>query len=484
MIQNATIRSGASGTPAEQTAWQDKKCLLYGFKQGGGLGDIAAVFRFAKEINKAGIPRESIVIVTNVPDTEMFNPKNKYTVIDSKEVEKIQSVAVQVFVPVCGLDWLGLFLPRGIPTLALSEYGLPVRCPSELEKSEWFISKAMGLDTRKGELGILIDSSLYSWAFESKSKEEKIEQLSKLSPGLKELFFDEDNAKDLILHMGYAQSNKLLMAYVVALTGLHSKDERDLMVFLPGDRYLKEFYNESFLDLCRQKGIKAVNFLQYDKERERATLAKTHVLSESGKTLNIVIGQMAPKDLKHVRKAAEKETVSSGNQSLGESISNLQSIIYEDYGHMPGLVSNLQDLYGDTIKILGTSSAKIDDFRTIERLFRQHRFDKYQTITAKSREICEQQNCIPAAKGFIDTLLTTPKNEDAYPLNWHKEKSVNLESFPFDKPVFLTLDQLCDLRLDRSGKSQLSVFSDSLFESESVAGGLHLVIRLRDSSKN
>lgn len=89
---------------------------------------------------------------------------------------------MQVFVPVCDLSEPGPHLARRAPSILLSEYGFPVRSPEILEKSEWFISKAMGLHSEKGEVGILIDSSLYKWASFPKSNKEKEEQLSKLPP--------------------------------------------------------------------------------------------------------------------------------------------------------------------------------------------------------------------------------------------------------------------------------------------------------------
>ena len=450
-----------------------------------GAGDISCAVKVATILNKRLlIPIERIEIATNKPElVEIFN-KRSFKVLSYTEAIKLDNVYLQIAVPAF-LPVLAGFIARGIPTLLISEYGFESSEISIRFPHPWLSCHSFGLNAAESELGIMISPGLVKHGFSEKSLLpcERLKHLEKLE--CKWLSNAILNGKSIIdfdqscrLYQGYTSTYIGAWSYIGAICLLNQEDPKDLIFVMSGkscnsENYLKRVQLD-FKQFAASQKIKEMRFIS-----EKSEVAVVEVNPSNGFSVTIIHGLIEYRSLKKVILAAEKETITTGDQSLSEAISCNKSWLYEIRDHKRDLADALADIALDkdcdfTITVDFGAFFRIEHCREMFKNFFDAKKNDYFSITSVNEEIINNFDAMKQLPSHIDELTSQAPSS---PLLTFSEESPESYTIPFNQWVVLNLEQILALKIDvYTGKSSISKYQDSEFSTQNL-GELYFLQR-------
>lgn len=452
----------------------NKKYLLVCDKV-NNLGDLSEGLKVANDLyERLKVPLKNIFVVSNdIKGCELFN-KNNFKIRNSglKKVKGLiekYKIDLQIIVPTDNL--VALWKVTGqIPALALCEYNFKVA-----QSTDHFVCKTLGLGTEG--MGILIDHSLVKWGFseDAKNSFKRLQQLEGVNLGLQQAIlgkkslpneshflsavqkFDDKSR----LYMSYARE-QVLVKYIKKIIKLNHEETKHL-VFVLSDISL------SFIEKIDLKswGIRKRKIIVLNSENLKSECVEK-IFMESGKKIKIVVSRLLHVEMLCMFKAAERQVVVTGDQSLTEAISGNMEFVYAAPDHKHELERKLQAFNYPTFQ-----------YETNNRSFPN--FSSLETISASNKKICEEQDYFPK---FVDLIqqrlnslvLSIPSLESI------SDTQEFLDAIELDTEYIITIQQMIHLRLQYSGKSELTRFADSLFDYKKMGLKRYSIKRMLDTA--
>ena len=467
----------------------DKNYLVIGHCL-DGAGDISCAVKVATILNKRFlIPIERIEIATNNPKmVEIFN-KRSFKVLSYAEAKELDNVYLQIAVPAF-LPVIADFIGCGIPTLLINEYGFKSSETSIRFPHPWLSCHSFGLNLAKRELGIIISPGLVKHAFSQESlvSLERLKHLEKvkckwLSNAILNGKSIGDFDQSCRLYQGYTSKSIAAWSYIGAICLLNQQDPKDLIFVMPGtscclQSYLAKFKLD-FNQFAVSQNIKAISFISEESK------AVVEVDPSNAISVTIIYGSIEYRSLKKVLLAAEKETITTGDQSLSEDISCNKSWQYEMRDHKFALASDLADIASAKDHNLTVTTdfvspfLEIDHCRRIYSNFLEAKKNDYVSMSSMNKEIIDNFDAMKQLPKLIDELTSRSPSP---PLLSFIEKSPESYMIPFNQWVVLNLEQILALKIDvYTRKSSISKYQDSEFSTHNL-GELYFLQRISQRS--
>lgn len=438
-------------------------CLIYSHAL-DGLGDISAAFKIAKWANKhLSISKEKIVIATNdLEKAEILNNKN-FKIIPYYEAENWAPPFLQIIVPT-STSYIKHPLSKGIPTLCLSEYGFADEAKG-YQNYNWIACLALGINVKKGQLGICIYNKLKERGFSSNSlfSSERIKFLYKANPFLVKFLTQNKEAEQFDtsdrLYLGYVRETIAAQSFIKAVLSLNQTNAKNLVIVLPGNT-VNEYAISSTLNTALQsKDIQDIQLEFYNHHNHTSTILKSYALNSSGKTLRIITGSFYHADLKKILLASEKETVVTGDQSLSEAISANKNWFYETRDHKRTFAQDLQ--ISSSVPLVSSPGWKYDHHNQLVESFNSRMANNYSLCTKLNTQLIECDMTNPL-KETVAKLLSS--RHDAV-LSVSPDKKIIPADLPFGKIVKINSQQITDLKISTATMmTEVPGFENSIFE--------------------
>ena len=444
----------------------DKYCVIYGHIL-DGLGDISTACKIAKWTTKQlNIPAEKVIIATNDHQkAEIINQK-KFKILHYHEAENLFPLFLQIVVPTSA-SCVKYLLSKGIPTLCLIEYGFSSEA-KYYQNYNWIACHALGINKKKGELGICINEGLKKWGFSPNSlnSSERLGYLYKVTPSLLSCIIGQLSAANFDalnrLYLGYVKSPMAALSFIKAILNLNQTDDKNLVMVLPGNT--EHFFNTTLIDLKTSsylKDFQRFEVVYYNHLDKTSTMLESITLNPIGKTLRIIKGNFYHADLKKILIASEKEMVVTGDQSLSEAISANKSWFYETRDHKRSFAVDLQSFSSHLI--ISNTGWTYDNHKALESIFLQRKANDYNLSTELNTKLI-QFNLTNSLKEVVNKILSSP-HETVLSVN--ADKKITPSDLPLGKIVKLNGEQISDLEISTATMmSEVKGFENSIFETE------------------
>ncbi len=341
----------------------------------GGYGDIRASVNLI-EIFKKHVPVNQIALSLS-KDKEVFLSVFKEKLKDIKIIHEDDKQAVDAFNPtlVLGFNHIGPGSPLferepKIPSLIFEEYGNDPHDPDQYLQSNFFREFSLGINTKENPdtarygLGIFIQDDLVAYYKDKRNENAHfrlVENLPKLPSKLLSAVTDDQTAEE------FSQKNSLYFSYLnghekkqykrafIGAAILLNEDKRDLVVVFPGGpgflvpQTLKETHllSKQMVSFLVEHGFTHCEFrysrsLTYDFQKQLLPLTgnKTKCLRK----LTIVSSPLVHEDFILLLKAAEKEVILTGDESISEGLALGKKTFYECLSHKNRFSTTLSDL--------------------------------------------------------------------------------------------------------------------------------------------
>lgn len=343
-----------------------------------GFGDIACSLKITNYlVENCGFNQKNISIVTTKPEIVSIFNKHALNVISPEVAKKINAPSIKIVVPIRSYDNICQPLLEGkIPFIILWEYGIkntPV--PNYLSQTPHLV-KSLGLED--DEEGILIEKEMQECS--DLSKEERLQKLEMINPILKNALIGD-------LYFGYVYECKILTKFLKAIVK-YNKGNNLTFIFPGNDR--KITIPEKL------EGVGSIEIFHFESTLE---LKEKIEFSKEGKQVRIITGTINHNDIKWIQVAAKKETIVTGDQSLGQAISTIRSrFIYECLPHKVNLGGSLKKLYPINPNLESPKA------KSILQYFISCKAQKKQ-FAEVSQEICLKRNAFLKIPFLIQELV-------------------------------------------------------------------------------
>lgn len=453
----------------------------------GGLGDLACGAHIVQFLKEMHIPEDHILFCTRNP-SEMIpfhSLIGRCRVLMKEEALSIHNVGMHIIAPVPVSSFMPDYLATGKPILTIREYGKPP-FPHPLIPSSCWQSTSFGLQKERGELGIFIDKDLDTWARSSDAQDphRKAETLFQ-NPFLASELLGEEKSPDhfaatTMFYFGYASKTESIIAFLLALDEMNRESSKDILLVVPRQDPQKLFSN--LQSWKHELHVGSVFLRTYFAEHPFSR--RFQAQREVSKKLTIITGSFSLEDIRCFLMSSERETIATGDQSLGLALSAHKNFVYEALPHKEEFIRELIPLFGQEAIAQISPSGYMDiqgQKDLFLRSFLRHRKDAYQQLSKLCSTIATEGDCQASLKGTIETLLAswrTAQIERSPPLTFlHRDpSSAFFTKIPFDRPTVLTTDQYSQLYIDE--RTHLSpLLPDSVFEEEDNHIGYSVIIR-------
>lgn len=173
------------------TEYLKGKKMLFRLRERGGFGDIACCLKIATAlVERGGLSRNDIIISGEAEEEKihLFN-RLGFEILDTEEASEVHGIALQVILPMANSGPDHGQILGNIPTFGVYEYsylpdGLRLQ-PFPNEGVRLF--KALGVSSKRDELGIYIDKDLADWGFSAQASDpkERLSHLRQINPELR-----------------------------------------------------------------------------------------------------------------------------------------------------------------------------------------------------------------------------------------------------------------------------------------------------------
>lgn len=419
-----------------------KKVLVIS-EQLGGLGDVVCGLRCLEHLHsQLKIPHENLYFSTNASpeDVNLLNRKN-FKVLTYTECSEL-AINLQIVIPCPELK-----LHPTAPAILISEYGdLPRTVGTDHPSLQ---SSALGFDQKENQIGILIDEELATKSFSLLENPVREEIPEKFQAFLKS--YERENFPKI--YLGYSSDPSSAKAFTLAISQLNQDHEGDLLTVLA----LK--MNLSFLDADFKKHLSAYfgtcKFIYEEKEH---MVPLNPLLT---KTLILYLGRITQKEMRQLLLVSEKESLTTGDQSVSLCISANKSFVYEETHGKKKFAQSLKSLAHDydlgSITFLKNQSLNPV---SIHKFFLYNKKDNYKKMRAFNFHVCKNLNYLPRLLELLKKAFAEPPSMD---LRCIVKELPNC--IPLNMWVTLTLNDLIAIKIDpQSGFSPLAEYQDSIFE--------------------
>jgi hypothetical protein len=453
-----TIQSNSYPPISEQL--QNKTIVFIALKI-NGLGDISCSLKCAGLVKNLLGPDTNILIASkSLDDIVLFNEKHQFEVIDPDDIATVHNVALQIIVPTNNCD-VRSFLSNGIPTLGLYEYDYS----KAKHDCNWLHTESLGL----GEdcMGIFIDEELRTWGFsdEANTPIRRLEKLLEASePVYEEILGDrspEEYVENNLLYFGYAHNTVTITDYLKAIAMLNVRGSNNITVWTPTRLTLSPDLKEKLTRCGFGQVILNSNTVE---------------VGDTERTFTIISKRVDHHDFKTLLMASEKETIITGDQSLGEAISCNKHFINEMLQHKTTLGQHLSSRYFHRYVHL-TINYPVGGYESsnpmlIFNSFRQQR-ELSEVVQSVNASICEERNIQITLPAVIAHTLEICKKEEIIDLTGEKEFA---KMIPFDQTVKISVQQIVELEI-KADTNHSPYFPNSYFEYKSLSMFYYLVTR-------
>lgn len=412
----------------------------------GGLGDLACGAKIAALLQRAGIPRENITLVTEYPrDMIPFRDIHQCRVLSVQEAATLHGIGMHIIAPVEDEATCFESLAQKIPVLMLGEYGAPPLSLPLLPRSV-LSADILGLNLSKEELGILIDEELFAFGHSSETllPIRRAEKLIHLPPALAASLemqpsHIEEFVQKKLLFYGYASLPSTAAAFILSLALLTKENTRDLVIVLPKTSMstVLPILQESLSMLHAS----TLSFSTYQNQQVMATHPPMSLISPNKRTILVLTGSFSLAEVKTFLMASEKETIATGDQSLSEALSANKLFFYETRVHKKEVAQTLHALYGEDCSFLESDSPS-DLPRRMVAYFSKNLSDEYKRVSHTNRQLCLHTNCQATIVEKITTLFEQCHSQEEFPLTVLTERNpLTLAMIPRERPTLLTREQ-------------------------------------------
>lgn len=369
-----------------------------------GFGDIACSVKIANYlVENCVINKENISIVTTKPGLVSLFNRHAVNVISPMEAKKIHVSALpqlKIVVPIRSYDNIDQsLLEDKTPFIVLWEYGIkpdkPI--PDQLSQTPHLV-RTLGLE--EDEEGILIDKEAQDCS--NLSRKVRMEKLEMINPALRDVILGEGDFKTKCneffensrLYIGYATEGKFLTKFIKTIVNYNKDNSKNLTFVFP----VSDDKKITLLEKLNGE-IATIEVIKFDKSTGILDPLEKKVLSNDGKKITIIRGLLDFNDVKWLQIAAQRETIVTGDQSLGQTISTVFSrFIYECMPHKIELGNSLNKIYPLN------PSLEIQDGKSAPKSKQMLQYfisckEKKEQFSQASRKICINRN------GFLKTHI-------------------------------------------------------------------------------
>ncbi|MBA2369934.1 MAG: hypothetical protein H0V82_13100 [Candidatus Protochlamydia sp.] len=385
----------------------DKMKLWIIPQNAAGFGDIACALKITNHLlENCGFLNNNVSVVTEKKDiVKVFN--EAVQIINPKDAIKIPSTSLphlKIVCPIRSYENINkeLFKDK-IPCMVLWEYGIKnLPLPIEFENIPSLV-ETLGLED--GELGIVIDKDEHTY---SKFRwKERVSLLHKINPIIQNAILGEDASSQSLekfyensrLYFGYTANADYLINFFQGIVEINHKNDNNLVFVFPTDNYLN--FPQNF------DKIASIETFIFNKNNNSICMEKKE-FSNEGKKITIILGTMSYNDVKWIQIAAKKETIVTGDQSLGQAISLIFSrFIYECLPHKCELANSLKKLYPinpTILEIKDNQSISTPSSKNMVEYFISCKKDK-EKFSCASREISQNRNVFLKLPALMQKLV-------------------------------------------------------------------------------
>lgn len=470
---------------------KDKKIVVF-TRQNGGFGDLSCAKKTCILLHdRLGVRWENMALACT--NNGLFSPHQKVTFINP-DYKSLRDWGRDLQIMVSDLaDQCGQ-----VPTLLINEYGYK---PLDTYNKKNIRSYAFGLDKSKNELGIVINPALRDWSYspESMSSLGRLQQLANVLPNLQSAILGSDYSIPVIskfaannrFYFGYACNFTESLTFMAAVTRMNYAigNHSDLTFFMMECTrgYYEGGSSKYFKDVFKNGEVGIYECIGWD-ENKVLVRSETVINPKSKTKLRFITGRIDSQYVPFLEMASESETLGTGDQSFSEKASCGKYCVYERLDHKEPHYRSYSSLFPPALQDLMRfydNEKHLDLDKLTNFLITKKKSPEITSfLNERMKQIARDYDFAPQFENVLEKLVDETIDIKEPPLGYIKsldlsKEKITSELIPFDQWIHCEEYSIVELRINRSGLSELPQFQDSFFEYTKADTDSYLVIRRR-----